>query len=157
MPEGSTALRSRLNFDGSLHAVIDPDDVETDRPWATASLRIASEELGVEAIGEQLGLRPTSSRTSEGEPAFAMWMLEAGLEPSAPLEDHLYILLEKVRDHRESLARLAQSATVEVWLSYSPGAVSPRPSVLTSSALAELGALGIDLVLDPYPPGGQRR
>ena len=134
--------------------MIDVEELEGQRPWATASLRIASDQLSADAIGERLGLRATSTRSAEGEPVFSVWVMESGLEPSAPLEDHLYILLEQLRDRREVMVELAEGSTVEVWLSFSSG-VASHTAVFNHESLVELGGLGIDLVLDPYPPGGK--
>ena len=122
--------------------------------WAQASLRIASEDESAETISELLGRRPSTTRESEGEPVFTVWVLESGLDPSAPIEDHLYILIEGLRDQREPLAALAKRANVEVWLSSSPGPGGDRGAIFDSKILGELGELGIDLVLDHYPPGG---
>jgi hypothetical protein len=134
---------------------MEPDDLSGGQAWALASLRILSETLSSEAIGERLGLRATSTRTSEGDPSFTVWMLESRLEPTAGVEDHLYILMERLADRRDALKELAEQASVEMWLSFSPG-VRRSSSVLDHAVLAELGALGIDLVLDPYPPGGAK-
>jgi len=133
--------------------VIDGDELEGSRAWAAASLRIASDELHAESIGELLDLHPTSTREAEGEPAFTVWMVDSGIEPSAPIEDHLYILLEKLRGRRDAIVDLCQRAAVEIWLSYSLGDGHARTAVFNHAALAELGDLGIDLVLDPYPAG----
>ena len=134
--------------------VMDAQELSGGRPWALAALRIISETLSAEAIGELLGLPATSSRTSEGEPSFTVWMLESRLEPTANVEDHLYILMERLRDRRDALKGLADSSSVEMWLSFSPGN-RHASSVLDHAVLGELGALGIDLVLDPYPAGGK--
>lgn len=136
--------------------MIDPDELTTGRSWAQASLRIASERLRADAIGELLGRRPSTARESEGDPTFTVWVLESGLDPSAPPEDHLYILMEGLRDVRDALAGLARDANCEVWLSFSPGEGTHRPAILDHAVLAELGELGIDLVLEPYPPGRAR-
>ena len=128
-----------------------PDELDTGRGWASASLRIATDELTCDAVTELIGLYPTSTRSAEGEPAFAVWMLESDLEASSSIEDHLYILMERLRDHRGAISSLAERATVEVWLSYSPDASATRTSVLDHQVLSELGALGIDVVLDQYP------
>jgi hypothetical protein len=136
--------------------VIDSDELHAGRGWAQASLRIASEDLDADAIGELLGRRASSTRESEGDPTFTVWVLESGLDPSAPIEDHLYILMEVLRDRRAELRRLAERANVEVWLSYSPGTRGQRSAVFGHAVLGELGELGLDLVLDPYPPGRRR-
>ncbi len=132
---------------------MDHDELLGERGWAMASLRVASDTLGSEAISELLGLRPTSTRDSEGAPSFTVWLLEGGLEPSSPIEDHLYILMERLADRVAELAQLVDMANVEIWLSYSPGTGSSRSAVFSHDVLAQIGALGIDLVLDPYPPG----
>lgn len=142
---------------GRVRVVIDPEDLATEDGWAVASLRIASEELTADQISERLGLRSSSARQADGEPAFTVWMYDSGLEPSAPIEDHLYILMERLSDRRDALIDLCQRANVEIWLSHSPGPGVPHSAVFDHAVLAELGALGIDLVLDPYPPGGRQR
>ena len=136
--------------------MIDRDELSAGRGWAQATLRVASEELDADAIGELLGRKPSSTRESEGEPTFTVWVLESGLDPAAPIEDHLYILMEGFRDRREELRELARRANAEVWLSYSPEASGHRAAIFDHRVLADLGDLGIDLVLDPYPPGRAR-
>jgi hypothetical protein len=136
--------------------VIESAELAGGRPWATASLRIASDQLSADSIGERLGLRPSSTRAAEGEPAFSVWVMESGLEPSAPLEDHLYILMEQLRDRRDLLVELAEESNVEIWLSFSPGDVAGGTSVFTHDSIVELGELGVDLVFDPSPAGGKR-
>ena len=137
--------------------MIDGDELEGSRAWAAASLRIASDELHAESIGELLDLHPTSTREAEGEPAFTVWMVDSGIEPSAPIEDHLYILVERLRDRRDALIDLARRANVEIWLSYSPGTGVPRSAVFDHAVLAELGALGVDLVFEPYAAKRRQR
>ncbi len=137
--------------------MIDAEDLAPASGWAYASLRIASETLSADAISERLGIEATSSRTAEGEPAFTVWMLESGLSPSSTMEDHLYILMERLRERHEALAALSASANVEMWLSYSPAINGHRSSIFGHQVLAELGVLGIDLVFDPYPAGLGRR
>jgi len=132
---------------------MDHDELLGERGWALASLRVASDTLGAEAISDLLRLRPTSTRDSEGGIAFTVWLLEGGLEPSSPIEDHLYILMERLADRVVELTRLVEQANVEIWLSYSPGSGSSRSAVFSHDVLSQIGALGIDLVLDPYPPG----
>ncbi|HKY15970.1 MAG TPA: DUF4279 domain-containing protein [Microthrixaceae bacterium] len=136
--------------------MIDSEELSASRGWAQASLRIAGEDLGADAIGEMLGRRPSTARESEGAPSFTVWVLESGLDPSAPIEDHLYILMEGLRDRHDALRVLAEKANVEVWLSFSPDTYAHRSAIFGHRVLAELGDLGIDLVLDPYPPGRGR-
>lgn len=130
--------------------MMDPGDVEAAMPWAQASLRIASDTLGADAITELLGMTPSSTRISEGEPTFTVWMCDQGLEPSVAIEDHVYLLAEQLRGKSEALAGLAEEATVEIWLSFSAGR-RHAPAILDATLMGRLGALGVDLVLDPYP------
>ena len=134
--------------------MLDTDSL-ADLPWAIASLRIASDTLSVDAISDLVGLRHTTARLAEGEPAFTVWMLESGLEPAAPIEDHLYVLVERLRGRSDEIRSLCDTATVEVWLSFSPR-TKQATSVLDHGVLAELGAFGVDLVLEPYPASSQR-
>lgn len=131
--------------------MIDPDELDQGHGWAMASLRIATDDLTCDEITERLEVRPSSTRIAEGEPSFAVWVLDSGLEATSSLEDHLYILVERLRDHGRELRELAEHATIEVWLSYSPGAAGGRTSVLDHRVLSEIGGVGADLVLDPYP------
>ena len=135
--------------------MMEADELSAGRSWASASLRIASETMTPDAIGELLHLRASSTRSSEGDPAFSVWMLDSGLDPSAAVEDHLYILMEHLSDRREPLRELVDTATVEVWLSFSPGA-RHRSAVLDAKVLSAVGDLGLDVVLDAYPPGRRR-
>lgn len=137
--------------------MLEPEDVDTGHPWAQASLRIATEEMTAETITELLGMKPTAKRLSEGEPSFTVWALDSGLDPSAPLEDHLYFLAERLSDHHEGLTEVVSRANVEIWLSYSRGSAAPRSAVFGHELLAEIGSLGIDLVLDPYPSDRRTR
>jgi hypothetical protein len=133
-------------------AMFDPGEIDSGRPWAQASLRIASEIMSAEAISDLLGLKPSNQRTSDGDPPFVVWMLESGLAPSAAVEDHLYILMERLNTAGPALSRLCETSTVEIWLSLSAGD-RHRSAVLSHRVLGELGRLGIDLVLDAYPSG----
>jgi hypothetical protein len=115
--------------------------------WASASLRIATENLTVEEVSEALKLKPTQTRNAEGEPSFAVWIYEAPLDSAASVEDHLYLLVERLRDRLTALREIVALANVEIWLSAFAGSQSVS-AVLNSQVLAELGALGIDVVLD---------
>lgn len=76
-----------------------------------------------------------------------VWIYEAGLEPSAPLEDHLYFLVERLRDRYAGLAELAKIANVELWLSTFAGS-SGASAIINSQVMSELGELGVDIVFD---------
>ena len=64
--------------------------------------------------------------------------------------------MEQLSDRREALRELVDTATVEIWLSFSPGE-RHRSAVLDSNVLVAVGGLGLDVVLDAYPPGRRRR
>lgn len=128
--------------------MIDPEDSASLPQWATASLRIATELLTVDEITDQLDLQPTSWRMSDGEPVFTVWMYESTLETSAPIEDHLYLLMERLRERHDALAALSDSATAEIWLSFSVSEFASE-SILDHRVLGEVASAGCDLVLDP--------
>ena len=136
--------------------MMEADELSAGRSWASASLRIASETMTPDAIGELLHLRASSTRSGEGDPAFSVWMLDSGLDPSAAVEDHLYILIERLSECHEALRTLTETAAVEVWLSLSPGP-RHRSAVIDHRCLAAFADLGIDLVLDLYPQGKPAR
>ena len=118
--------------------------------WGTASLRIASDTLSVEEISDRLGLRPTSARSQEGERTFTVWMYDAGLSPREPVEDHVVILLERLRDCADALRGISETANVEIWVSFSPGP-RQRSAVIDARTLQAMASFGIDLVVDTYP------
>lgn len=132
--------------------MIDPESAGLGA-WGTASLRIASEDLSAEEISDRLGLRATVTRSNETDRTFTVWMHDAGLPPSEPVEDQLVLLLERLRDRADALRLLAETANVELWVSFSPGA-RQRSTVLDARTLEMLASLGIDLVVDMYPSNG---
>lgn len=134
---------------GSLDWVIELDGVELGA-WGSASLRIASDTLSVEEISERLGLRATITRSNDSDRTFTIWMHDAGLPPTEPVDDQLVILLERLRDRATALRELAETANVELWVSFSPGP-RHRSAVIDARTLEMIASLGIDLVVDTYP------
>ncbi|NLA37214.1 MAG: DUF4279 domain-containing protein, partial [Actinobacteria bacterium] len=79
-------------------------------------------------------------------------MYDAGLSTSEPIEDHVVILLERLRDCAAALRELAETANVEIWVSFSPGP-RERSAVIGARTLETIASFGLDLVVDTYPAG----
>lgn len=126
--------------------------------WASASLRVVCDSLTVDEISELLDRRPSTVRQSDGNPSFAVWLSESALDSRADVADHLYVLLEELRDRREAVSALCEIATVEIWLTWSadPGRrnQSAGPSVLSADALREVADMGVDLVIEAFRARG---
>lgn len=127
--------------------------------WASASLRIASEELTPDEISEFVGVRPTSARVSEGSPSFCVWLFESTLDSRSDVADHLYVLVEQLRSRVDEMRVLVARANVEIWLTWSfPARAGSRvddigPSVLSAEVLGTLAEMGIDLVIEAFREG----
>ena len=125
--------------------MMEADELSAGRSWASASLRIASETMTPDAIGELLHLRASSTRSAEGDPAFSVWMLDSGLDPSAAVEDH-HVLAARRRahpvgdeDHRAAL-RLALTDKSE-----KDSVVAGDGSAATPWRLPLIGPLALEL------------
>ena len=133
---------------------------QQDRKWSRAGLRIASKTLDPSKIGEMLGLEPTkmhvkgtprSSRHTAVWPA-SMWSLESPLSDSLALTDHLRFLLDLLEPKKGVLKQLSMDCDIDVFCGFSSGS-GQGGFILDSATLSRLGALGLPLVLDLYPPG----
>jgi len=91
----------------------------------TAALRIFGRNLDLEGISRRLGLEPTQvhregERRGPRSPVYEhdMWLLDAPLHESEPLERHLEWLYSVLRPHFEYLKDLKRQATVDVFCGY---------------------------------------
>ncbi|MFD8425418.1 DUF4279 domain-containing protein [Streptomyces sp. NPDC059466] len=129
--------------------------------WSAGSIRITSRTVTVGEISGRLGIpadqqferdslmsprNPTSARRET-----SVWLRRSGLPDDSDLTDHVRVLVTLVDGHREELASLSTDCDLELRLGFGSengqgGCVLPAP------LLAEVGALGLDIVLDLYPP-----
>lgn len=132
--------------------------------WSKGTLRIISKTHSIKDITIALGLGPdngfdkgslASPRNSKSQRRdTTVWLLESGLGSERPPEDHIIALLDRIAGVRDSVRLLAGSDTIELLLGY--GSETGQGScVIESELLKELADLGLDLVLDLYPPAAQ--
>jgi hypothetical protein len=96
-----------------------PDDR---RDEAIVSFRVVGEEVRPAELSARLGITPDKAATM-GDPhprrperryPRGFWVVDSPLPPSAPLEDHLTVLLDRLEPHRDALdaSRIAWAAYV---------------------------------------------
>jgi hypothetical protein len=137
-----------------------PGPMETGK-WSKGTLRIISNIHSVKQITAVLGLEPdkgfdkgmlANPRNIKSQRRDAsVWLLESGLGSDRPPEEHIVALLDKIASVRDSVRLLAGSDTIELLLGYGSEA-GQGGCVIESKLLKELADLGLDLVLDLYPP-----
>lgn len=91
----------------------------------SASLRICGAIPDIEAITRQLGLHPThvhrrgEIRSSGATPYQAdMWIYEAQVGESEPIDIHINHLWDRLRDHKMLIRQLKTNLKVDVFLGY---------------------------------------
>lgn len=129
--------------------------------WSAGSIRITSRTVTAGEISGRLGIMADQqferdSLVSRRNPISArressVWLRRSGLPDDSDLTDHVRALVELVDGHREKLAALSADCDLELWLGF--GSENGQGGcVLPARLLAEVGALGLDIVLDLYPP-----
>ncbi|WP_405792530.1 DUF4279 domain-containing protein [Streptomyces sp. NBC_00029] len=144
-----------------------------DTKWSAGSIRITSRTVRAEEISVRLGVVPDEqleqgSLMSPRNPSSArretsVWIRRSGLGSDSQLEEHVAALVRLVNGCREELTRLSVDCDLELYLGF--GSDNGQGGcVLPAHLLAEVGGLGLDVVLDLYPPtseggvvGGDRR
>ncbi|MFE4546952.1 DUF4279 domain-containing protein [Streptomyces sp. NPDC056785] len=129
--------------------------------WSAGAIRITSRTVTVGEISGRLGIpadqqferdSPMSPRNPTGaRRETSVWLRRSGLPDDSDLTDHVRVLVALVDGHREELASLSADCDLELRLGFGSekgqgGCVLPAP------LLSEVGALGLDIVLDLYPP-----
>jgi hypothetical protein len=143
-----------------------PDDLMLQPPmpdtkWSAGSLRITSFTISAAEISARLGIVPDQelergSLMSPRNPRSrrresSVWLRRSGLGNDRWLNEHVAVLLGLVSGRREELVRLSADCHLEFFLGFG-SADSQGGCVLPARLLAEIGALGVDVVLDLYPP-----
>ncbi|MGW7411775.1 DUF4279 domain-containing protein [Streptomyces sp. NPDC054863] len=129
--------------------------------WSAGSIRITSRTVSAAGISARLGIAPdeqfergglTSPRNPAGTRREAsVWIRQSGLHDDSGLADHVRTLVEHLRGRRAELTALSADCELELHLGF--GSENGQgSSVLPAHLLAEVGALGLDVVLDLYPP-----
>ena len=131
-----------------------------DSKWSAGSLRITSRTITADEITAVIGHDP-DDHYQHGQLAvpctdtfrheYSVWILKSGLGNDRWLDEHAAALVEFLRGREGALSRLAADCDLELLLGFSSengqgGCVPP------AQLLREIGLLGLDIVLDLYPP-----
>ncbi|MFI0504176.1 hypothetical protein ACH3WN_15185 [Streptomyces albogriseolus] len=117
-------------------------------------IRITSRTAAAGDISRCLGpvADEQRGRTDSGRCRTAVWIRRSGLPDVSEVSDRVRVLAALLASRREELAGLSAGCGLEGVL----GLVSENGQggcVLSGRLLTEAGALGLDLLLDFYPPG----
>ncbi|MFB8003918.1 DUF4279 domain-containing protein [Nocardia sp. NPDC056000] len=125
------------------------------------SIRIWSEAVSASEIAARLGITADrqferGSLMSPRNPASArrkssVWIRQSGLSNNSDLADHVRALLGLMGGCREELARLSVDCEMDLFLGFSSGN-GQGGCVLPADLVADVAALGLDIVLDLHPP-----
>ncbi|UUU44241.1 DUF4279 domain-containing protein [Streptomyces sp. NBC_00162] len=129
--------------------------------WSAGSIRITSRAISASGISVRLGITADEqfergSLMSPRNPSSArressVWIRRSGLCNDSELADHVRTLVGLVDRCREELAHLSADCDLELLLGF--GSENGQGGcVLPAGLLSEVGALGLDIVLDLYPP-----
>ncbi|WP_037599865.1 DUF4279 domain-containing protein [Streptacidiphilus rugosus] len=129
--------------------------------WSAGAIRITSRTVTAGEISCHLGITADQqferdSLMSPRNPASArretsVWIRRSGLPNDSDLADHVRVLVALVDGRREELASLSVDCDLELCLGF--GSENGQGGcVLPARLLTEVGALGLDIVLDLYPP-----
>ncbi|MGW7660743.1 DUF4279 domain-containing protein [Streptomyces sp. NPDC054756] len=129
--------------------------------WSAGSIRITSSTVAAGEISARLGITAdqqferdslmSSRNPSSARRETSVWLRRSGLPDDSDLTDHVRALVELATVHRHQLAGLSADCDLELWLGF--GSENGQGGcVLPADLLAEVGALGLDIVLDLYPP-----
>ncbi|MFC1421543.1 DUF4279 domain-containing protein [Streptacidiphilus cavernicola] len=153
-------------FGPACEGVDVPEDVTmqprtADMKWSTGSIRIMSQAISASEISARLGLAAgeeceRGTLMSPRNPASArregsVWVLQSGLADDRDLAEHVRALVGLVDGCREALGHLSNDCDLELFLGF--GSENGQGGyVLPADLLADVAGLGLDIVLDLYPP-----
>lgn len=131
------------------------------KKWSAGAIRITSRTVTADEISGRLGIaadqqferdslmsprNPTSARRET-----SVWIKRSGLPDDSGLADHVRALVDLAGGRREALVGLSVDCNLELCLGF--GSENGQGGcVLPAHLLCEVGALGLDIVLDLYPP-----
>ncbi|MEV0537202.1 DUF4279 domain-containing protein [Kitasatospora sp. NPDC050463] len=142
-----------------------PDELTTQPPmpdskWSAGSLRITSRTLTADQITVAIGLVPDDHYehghlaipcTDTFQHEYSTWILKSGLGNDRWLDEHAAALVRKLKGREEALALLAADCELEIFLGF--GSENGQGGcAIPARLLKEIGLLGLDIVLDLYPP-----
>lgn len=132
-----------------------------DSKWSSGAIRILSQTVSAIEVSARLGIEADrqferGSLTIPRNPASArressVWLRKSGLGDDSDLADHVRALVAMLDGCREELARLSVDCELELFLGFA-SENGQGGCVLPAGLLAEVAALGLDILLDLYPP-----
>ncbi len=114
----------------------------TEAPWARASLRVDSENFGLDRLTEVLG--PATAGSS-----FERWILECGESSAEPVHLQLARLESLLKERVDVLIELGRDVDTTVLISWTPMA-GQDGLALPSSLIGLLGRIGATVLVDTY-------
>jgi Domain of unknown function (DUF4279) len=138
-----------------------------DAKWNQVSLRFFGEALPVDAIGEELGLEPTvigrKGSHIGGNPRYAthktnVWIHRFTTDSTVPIDIQLVSFVTQLEVVRVGLAGILaiRGVSGELFLGFGSGN-GQGGFVVPSDLLTRIGALGLGVSIDLYPPDVDER
>ncbi|MGW9453970.1 DUF4279 domain-containing protein [Streptomyces sp. NPDC055632] len=142
-----------------------PNELTTQPPmpdskWSAGSLRITSRTITADEITAVIRLAPDDHHehghvaipcTDTFPRDFSVWTLKSGLGNDRWPDEHAAALVKRLEGREEALSRLAADCELELFLGF--GSENGQGGcALPAQLLKEIGLLGLNIVLDLYPP-----
>ena len=135
--------------------------MDEDAKWYSASFTVVSTQLTPEEIERRLERAPTrlhhlgdpvSPRNRSGAVhKHHYYGLHSGRQNTEEMEVHLNTLLDFLENKAEAVTALSSEATLYFWCGFSSGNGQGGFSI-SPGLLKRLARLGVEVVLDLYPP-----
>jgi len=138
--------------------------MDEDEKWSGAAFTASSLSLTPEETTDLLGIAPTRShrigdpispRITNAARKDHYYSLHANRPSTAPMHEHLEVLLAQLEPRREALEQLRGQAQLCLFCGFS-SSNGQGGFTLTPDLLQRISALGLELVLDLYPPNALR-
>ena len=130
--------------------------------WSSAAFCADSETLSPDQMESIIGLQPTRSHRI-GEPRSKLtkrgvynrhyYSIQSTISDGEPLDAHIEEILSVLEPRMDNVKRLASQASLCLFCGFSSGNGQGGFS-LSPHLLSRLARLGVEVVLDLYPPEG---
>ena len=136
-----------------------------DEKWSSAAFCAHSDALSPEQMEVIIGLSPSrshrigdprSKRTKSGAHDRHYYSIQSTISDSASLDAHIEEILSILEPRVDRVKRLGSEASLCIFCGFSSGNGQGGFS-LTPELLARLSRLGLEVVLDLYPPESESR
>lgn len=134
-------------------------EVELEKKWSSAALRISCKFKSVAEITKILGTEPSRSinkgaQVSTRGPNYPIseesrWILDSKVAETEPLEKHIEKLILYIEQHTIALKKLTSDCNIELWCTFSSDS-GQGGFVLDANLLKRLTLFRIDLIVSLY-------